>query len=81
MSYEANGLTHYEARSNGQYVMGPLERRDGSMIVRTVVKTDIPFADSESALRHMRSIGRRDPTARVLVNSRHLKMISQNDEF
>lgn len=73
-------MTHYEARSTGQYVMGPLERRDGKMVVRSVVKTDIPFEDSDSALRHMRSIGRHDPTTRVLINSRHLKMVSRNDE-
>jgi hypothetical protein len=80
MSYDHNGMTHNEARAQGQFVSGPYKTQQGKMVVRTVTRQDIEFADEVSALRHMRSIGKKDPTTRVLVNARRLKHVWANDD-
>ena len=81
MSYDNNGMTHNEARAQGQFVSGPYKTSDGKMVVRRVVRQDIEFADEMSAMRHMRSIGRKDPDTRVLVNARRLKHIWKDDDL
>jgi len=70
----------FQARAAGRVYIGPVAGMHGDTVVKRITYHEIPFQSSISALKHMRSIGKKDPTADIMINARRLKMVSQHDD-
>lgn len=81
MSFDQQELQQYRGRTRANLYHGPTYGAYGHYpSVQQTSVTEIPFEDSESALRFMNQIGRKDPDARVLKMQGHSRFISRGDE-
>jgi len=79
-NYNDKELTQYRGRTQATMYRGPLYGPNGhypSVMKHTV--SEIPFADSESALKYMKSVGVKDPNARVIKMQARTRFISRGD--
>ena len=79
--YSNAELARHQRRAQAHLYRGPVYGSQGHYpTVQQVTIHEIEFDDSDSAVRYMKQVGRKDPNARTLVNSKHLQFISADDE-
>lgn len=81
MSYDQKELQQYSGRNRLSLLHGPVYGASGHYpSVITTTTQEIPFEDSQSALRYMKSVGKKDPNARVIKMQSHARFISRGDD-
>jgi len=78
--YNDKELAQYKGRTTGSLYYGPTYGAKGhypSVMKHTI--SEIPFADSESALKYVKSVGVKDVNARVIKMQARTRFISRGD--
>lgn len=79
--YSDKELSQFNKRQRSTLVYGPTFGAYGhypSVIQNTV--SEIHFADSDSALKYVKSVGVKDPNARVIQMKARTRFISRGDD-
>lgn len=79
--YNDKELAQYRGRTHASLYNGPTYGASGnpySVMKHTV--SEIPFSDSESALKFMNQVGVKDPNARVVRMKARTRFISRDDD-
>lgn len=80
MDHEDRQKDFYARRTHKSLYAGPqVGSRGYYPVVQKITTTEIPFEDTKSALRFLRSTVRKEKNARVIINQKKLGFVSRGD--